>query len=119
MADTSIVSQAELEAISLTSGFAIWELEQVVADGNFRFLVDEFRAGRLGQTVDPQQAPPPPSVVGQLTESAAVGLGDINQALSEGVGDVVATLKSVGITSGILVVGIGLLALFVFVKAKG
>ncbi len=83
MADTSIVSRAELEAIASASGFAVWELEQVVADGNFRFLVELFRAGELGVVVNPEQALQAPSIIGQVVQDVAESefVESINDAL--------------------------------------
>ncbi len=83
MADTSIVSREELEAIASASGFAVWELEQVVSDSNFRFLRDELRAGMLGVVVNPEQALQAPSPIGELVQAGAEGAERITDALKE------------------------------------
>lgn len=103
MADTSIVSRAELEAIASASGFAIWELEQQVSDSNFRFLRDELRAGHLGPIFSPGQALPPPSPIGQLVQSGVEGVETITDALSEGAESISDTLsKGVGFVTSTL-----------------
>lgn len=111
MADTSIVSRAELEAIASVSGFAIWELEQEVSDSNFRFLRDELRAGRLGPIFSPGQALPPPSPIGQAVQAAVES--EFVQNIEEALDISLPTLKALGINTIVIAVAVGIVALVI------
>lgn len=113
MADTSIVGQSELEAIASASGFAVWELQQVVSDGNFAFLIEEFRAGNLGQVVNPEQALEAPSVAGQAVQAAIEKGDDITAALGSGLRAIAAPLKELGLQAVVLAVAVGIIALII------
>lgn len=116
MADTSIVSTAELEAISSASGFAVWELEQIVSDVNFRFLRDELRAGRLGQVVNPEQALAAPSVVGQEVQAAVEKATEVGALLSKGASTIGEKLRELGLSSVVLATAVGIIALVVMLR---
>lgn len=116
MADTSIVGRDELAGIAAASGYAIWEIEQVMGDGLFKSLVSDFRAGNLGVIVNPQQALESPSLIGQTVQAAVERTDDITTALGEGLTRITAPLREFGLQAVVLAVAVGIVALVIMTR---